>query len=171
MVLTEAALKFCYGGNMADKKSNVAAKVRQAIEPSVVGMGYSIWNISFGKEVTDYTLEIEIDKQGTVDIDDCIKVNDVIEPIIDELDPIEMQYNLVVSSAGLDRTLSCDEHFNYAINGGYTVTAKLYTATEGSKEHSGILQKYDADTITVNNGEKQIKIDRKAVSKLTAWCG
>lgn len=156
---------------MADKKSNVAARVRQAVEPSIISLGYSVWSVSFGKEVSDYTLEIEIDKDGMVDIDDCIKVNDVIEPIIDELDPIETQYNLVVSSAGLDRTLSCDAHLDYAIKGGYTVTAKLYTAVEGAKEHSGIPTCYDSDTITLDNGEKQIKIDRKAVSKLTAWCG
>ncbi len=156
---------------MADKKSNVASRVRQAVEPSIISLGYSVWDVSFGKEVSDYTLEIEIDKDGMIDIDDCIRVNDVIEPIIDELDPIETQYNLVVSSAGLDRTLTCDRHYDYAIKGGYTVTAKLYTAVEGSKEHSGILAGYDSDTITVDNGEKQIKIDRKTVSKLTAWCG
>lgn len=156
---------------MADKKSGVAAKVRQLIEPTVVSMGYSIWNVSFGKEVADYNLEIEIDKPEGIDIDDCAKVTDAIEPMIDELDPVETQYNLIVSSAGLDRVLSTDMHYDYAISGGYPVTAKLYTAVEGSKEHIGRLTSYDSDSIYIQSEEKEIKIDRKAVSKLTAWCG
>lgn len=156
---------------MADKKLGVAARVRQLVEQTIIDLGYSVWNVSFGKEVADYTLEIEIDRDGGIDIDDCIKVNDVIEPMIDELDPIETQYNLVVSSAGLDRTLSCDAHYDYAIGGAYPVTAKLYTAVEGSKEHVGTLTGYDDEAVYIKKETETIKIDRKAVSRLTAWCG
>lgn len=154
---------------MAEKKG-IAARVRQAVEPIICSMGYSVWNVSYYKEAADYNLEIELDKDGGIDIDDCSKVTEAINPVIDALDPVEGAYYLVVSGAGLDRTLSCDEHLDFVIQHGYCVTAKLFTAFEGKKEFSGLLAGFDQDTITVTENEKEIKIDRKLISRLTAWC-
>ncbi len=154
---------------MAEKKG-VAARVRDAVEPIINSLGYSVWNVSYYKEAADYNLEIELDKDGGIDIDDCSRVTETINPIIDAMDPVEGAYYLVVSGAGLDRTLSCDEHLTYAMSHGYRVKAKLFTALDGKKEYSGLLSRFDQDTITITENENEIKIDRRLISRLTGWC-
>ncbi len=156
---------------MADKKGNVASRARELTEPIIQSLGYRVWNVTFGKEVTEYNLEIEIDKDGGIDIDDCQTVTDAINPVIDELNPLETSYNLIVSSAGLDRELTADTHYDFAIAGTYPVTAKLFKALDGSKEYVGTLSHYDGEAIFIICNEKEIKIDRKLISRLTAWCG
>ena len=65
-------------------KKSVRETVREAIEPTVTGMGYDIWDIQYSKVGADYTLEITIDKAGGITIDDCETVHRAIDPIIDE---------------------------------------------------------------------------------------
>ena len=43
-------------------------------------------------------LRVVIDKEGIIDVDDCVKVSKLINPILDEEDPIEENYILDVCS-------------------------------------------------------------------------
>ena len=53
-------------------KRSVSETVRAAIEPTVTELGYSIWDITFGKVGADYHLEITIDKESGIDINDFL---------------------------------------------------------------------------------------------------
>ena len=83
---------------MAEKKKapsksgnlkNVASKVRALVEEPIINAGYSLWDVSYYKEGPEMILEISIDKQGGISINDCSEVTRLIDPMIDELDPIE----------------------------------------------------------------------------------
>ena len=43
-------------------------------------------------------LRVVIDKEGTLDVEDCVTVSKLINPILDENDPIEENYILDVCS-------------------------------------------------------------------------
>ncbi len=147
---------------------NIAEKVRAAVEEVIVNAGYSLWDVSYYKEGPEMILEISIDKQGGISINDCSAVTRLIEPIIDELDPIEESYCLQVSSAGTVRPLDKDEHIRFACDNKLNAVIGLYVAVDGSKEYSGIIEEYDGEKLTLVNGEEKHTFDKKQISKINA---
>ncbi|NLL44797.1 MAG: hypothetical protein GX247_03920 [Mollicutes bacterium] len=75
-------------------------KIRNLIENVVVANGYRIDEIKYEKEDNIYFLRVIIDKDGIIDVDDCVKVSNLINPILDEEDPIAESYILDVCSKG-----------------------------------------------------------------------
>lgn len=111
-----------------------------------------LWNTEFVKEGKDWFLRIYIDKpegseQKYVDINECELVSRYMSDKLDELDPIEQNYILEVSSPGLDRELFKDEHYKrYA---GSVVEVKLYKPFEGAKNYEGVLLGLENDILSI----------------------
>lgn len=74
--------------------------VRDLIEATMNEKGYKIHDIEYVKEGPNYFLRVIIDKDGVVDIDDCVLVSNLINPILDKEDPIKENYILDVCSKG-----------------------------------------------------------------------
>ncbi len=146
-------------------KKSIKETVREAIEPTVTELGYMIWDVTYSKIGADYHLEITIDKEGGIGIDDCEKVHRAIDPILDEVDPIEDFYYLEVSSTGVERELRTDEHINLSL--GEKVEAKLFAHKDGRKSVVGILKAFDGDVVTITEGERDTELKRSEISKLT----
>ena len=151
-------------GGEPEMKRTIREIVREAIEPTVTELGYSIWDITFGKVGADYHLEITIDSEKGIDIDDCEKVHRAIDPILDECDPIEGFYYLDVSSPGLERELRTEEHIKGSL--GAKVEAKLFAAYEGRKSVVGVLKGLEGDVVTISEGELDVSIPLDKISKL-----
>ena len=73
-------------------------KIRKLLEEAVLEAGFKIDEITYQKEEGNNVLRIVIDKDGIVNLDDCIDANKVINPILDEADPINESYILDVCS-------------------------------------------------------------------------
>lgn len=153
---------------MADKKSGVAPKVRAAIEETIIDAGYKLWDVSYYKEGAEMILEVMIDRDGGISINDCSAVTRLIEPIIDELDPIEVSYCLQVSSAGTVRNLTKDEHIEFALSMGIEVEIGTFTAVNGSKTHRGVITSYDGSKLVLSADGRDIEFDKKQISKINA---
>lgn len=73
-------------------------KIRKLLEDEVKRAGFVIDEITFQKEEGNNVLRIVIDKDGIVNLNDCIVANKVINPILDDNDPISESYILDVCS-------------------------------------------------------------------------
>ena len=159
---------------MAEKKKapsnlkNVASKVRALVEEPIINACYSLWDVSYYKEGPEMILEISIDKQGGISINDCSEITRLIEPMIDELDPIEESYCLQVSSAGTVRPLDRDEHIKFAMDNKLDVTLGLYVAVDGSKEYVGVIESFDGESIVLNSEGTARTFNKKQISKINA---
>ena len=91
-----------------------------------------------------------IDKEDGIDIDDCEAMTRPLNDKLDELDPIKEGYIFEVGSAGLERELVREEHFEACM--GMEVRAHLFMAVNGSKDVIGTLAAYD------NTGEEEKSI-------------
>ncbi|MBE6704083.1 MAG: ribosome maturation factor RimP [Ruminococcaceae bacterium] len=155
--------------NSAKKAKNIAELVAGLIREAVEECGCTLWDVELVKEGSDLSLVISIDKEGGVSLEDCEMVNDAIDPIIEEADPIDEGYYLEVSSAGLERELSKPEHIRAYI--GSEVSIKLYAPMDGRKNFEGTLAAYDEEnkTVTVKEGENEtvIELSKIAVMKNT----
>ena len=73
-------------------------KVRKLIENEVNKMGIIIDSIVYEKEGSNYFLRIVIDRDEAIDIDTCVEVTNIINPLLDKADFINESYILDVST-------------------------------------------------------------------------
>ncbi|CDE95423.1 MAG: hypothetical protein SO067_00905 [Bacilli bacterium] len=73
-------------------------KVRNLIEEEVNKLGVRIDNIEYLKENGNYFLRITIDKDDIVDLDTCVEVTNIINPILDESNIIDDSYILDITT-------------------------------------------------------------------------
>lgn len=76
----------------------IEKKVRELIEEEVAKMGIRIDSVVYEKEGSNYFLRIVIDRDKIIDIDTCVEVTKIINPLLDDLDVIEDSYILDISS-------------------------------------------------------------------------
>lgn len=129
------------------KRDTYEAKFEQILLPITEQYGVSIYDVEYVKEGSDWYLRAYIDKEGGVTIEDCEKVSRAVSDVMDQDDFIEDAYILEVSSPGLGRTLKKDKHLEKSI--GEEVEIKTYKPIEKQKEFSGILDSFDAESITI----------------------
>lgn len=150
------------------KKKNIAETVRELVKDAVEECGCELWDVEYVKEVTGWNLIIYIDREDGISLTDCEMVNDAVEPIIDEADPIEGSYTLEISSPGLERELKNHSHVEAFV--GAEVEVRLYTAFNGSKVFVAVIDSHNEqeDTVTfaLENGEKAT-FEFKALAKLS----
>lgn len=76
----------------------IEEKVRSVIEKPINDIGISVKEIKYEKENGTMYLRIFIDKEPYINIDDCVKVTDIVNPILDKYDFIDESYILDISS-------------------------------------------------------------------------
>ncbi len=146
---------------------SVVSVVTDLAKPVIEELGLKLWDVEFKKEGSEYFLRIYIDRDEGVWINDCEEVSRRLDPLLDELDPIEQSYNFEVSSAGLVRELKKDEHILKFV--GHEVSVSLFKPDE----NIGKMKKFNADIKGVNGGYvefiingKEFSVDRKNISKI-----
>ena len=76
----------------------IEEKVLKVIEKPINDIGITIKEIKYEKENGTMYLRIFIDKEPFINIDDCVQVTDIVNPILDEYDFIDESYILDISS-------------------------------------------------------------------------
>ncbi len=146
-------------------KKSIKETVRETVEPTITALGYDIWDITYSKVGADYHLEITIDTEAGINIEDCEKVHRAIDPILDEVDPIEGFYYLDVSSPGVERDLRTEEHIRRSV--GQKVRAKLFAQKDGKRQIVGILSAFEDGNLTITEGENAYSLTQSEISKIT----
>lgn len=144
--------------------TSLEKKVREAVEPVINGINYEVYDVIYEKVDGENCLQIFIDKKdGYIDINDCEKVNNAISDLLDEKDFIKNEYNLEVSSPGLERRIRDDNQLKKAI--GEKIKVNLYKKQEGieQKEIIGVLESFDENNITLKVEDS--KSERKSSTK------
>ena len=77
---------------------NIADKVKELLKETVEKEGYILDNVEYVKEDNNYFLRLVIDKNGIIDIEDCVTVTHLVDPILDTVDYIKDSYILDVCS-------------------------------------------------------------------------
>lgn len=148
-------------------KLQIKELVRELSEEFLKENDLELYNVEFQKEGKDWFLRIFIDKvQGEeyVGSDDCEKVSRFLSGELDNLDPIEQNYYLEVSSPGMDRQLLEQKHFDRFA--GKLVEVKLYKGLDGKKLYQGILKGLiDGNVVIINEDEEELSFPLEQVAK------
>ena len=142
--------------------AKVTDTVAALATPVVEAAGCSLWDVEYVKEAGQWFLRLYIDKEGGISIDDCEAVSRPMSDLLDEADPIEGSYVFEVSSAGADRVLKTDAHFEQFM--GAEVEVKLYRPRDGRKEFVGLLQSYTDGDVTVEINGRNTEFTKKEIA-------
>ena len=145
--------------------ASIEEKVTNLVEPIVENLGYELYDVEYAKEGKNYFLRIFIDNEKGIDLNDCEKVNDAVNEILDKENYIKEQYFLEISSPGIERVLRKDKHLEK--NLGEEVFVKLFKKDEnGTKEYLGKLKEFNQNEIHLEVEKQEIKIERKNISQI-----
>lgn len=141
-------------------KQNTVQRVEEIVKPYADELGLEIWDIAFEKEGTDWYLRVFIDKEGGICIDDCVDLTHAITKPLDEADPISQSYMLEVSSPGVERKLTRDEHFEKFV--GSAVMLRSIRPIDGTRDFNGIMTSYEDKKITLKLiDDTEVTFDKK----------
>ena len=76
----------------------IEKRVREIVSDEVSKLGVTIDSVVYEKEGSNYFLRITIDRDIPIDIDTCVLVTKIINPLLDEADIIKDSYILDISS-------------------------------------------------------------------------
>lgn len=144
--------------------AKIEEKVEQLVKDPIEKLGYSLYDVEYVKEGPEYYLRIYIDKESGIDLNDCEKVSNEINEILDKADYIKEQYYLEVSSPGIERKLRKDKHLEQNIS--KNVEIKLFKKdNNGKKEYTGKLKAFNQEEIMIET-DKEITIERKNIAQI-----
>ena len=132
-------------------------------EPEITAMGFELLGIELIKNGHISVLRVYIDKFEGVNINDCVLVSQQLTGLMDVKDPIKGQYNLEVSSPGIDRPLFTNAQLKKHI--GHIVMIKLREKHMGKRKVTGVLEAVDELEITIKCNENNEKIPSELIDK------
>lgn len=148
--------------------ASIEERVEKLIQEPIKNLGYEIYDVQYVKEGKEYYLRIFIDKQdGLIDLNDCEKVSNEINDMLDESNLIKDQYYLEVSSTGIERIIRKDEHLKKNIDD--VISIKLFKPIDGKKEFIGKLIEFNENEIKINIDNKELIINRKDISLMKKY--
>ncbi len=145
------------------KRETYEARTEAYLLPLLAQHGFTLWDVEYVKEGSNWYLRAYIDKEGGITVDDCELISRPLSDWLDAEDFIDDSYILEVSSPGLGRPLKKDKDFARSI--GAEVEIRLYKAVDKQKEFSGTLTAYDKNTVTVTLADgREETFERAAIA-------
>lgn len=134
------------------KFGSTEARIYEMVRPIAEEYGLIVWDVRFEKEGAMWYLRVFLDHmERPVNITDCENVTRPLNKLLDETDPIPQTYTLEVGSAGLERELLRETHFD-ACEGSKVRVRMIRPLEDGAKELVGTLSGIDKENITVTVG-------------------
>ena len=124
-------------------------RIEKEIDKIVASEGMELVHIEYKKQGRGYLLRVDIDKEGGVTLDDCQLVSQQISTFLDVEDPIPGEYELQVSSPGLDRKFYRPSDYQKFV--GRLVRVKTSRSIRGLHVIVGRLKEFDGRKVVVTD--------------------
>ncbi len=147
-------------------KAAIDRRITEIITPVIEDMGFEVVRVRLmsGKETV---LQIMAQKpDGTIEVDECGEISTAVSAVLDVEDPILDQYNLEVSSPGIDRPLTRLKDFDQWE--GFEAKVETEELIDGRRRFKGPLAGTDGDEvlITIDEGTIGLKFEWLSDAKL-----
>ncbi len=134
------------------KFGSTESRIYGMVKPIADELGLIVWDVRFEKEGALWYLRVLLDHMDrAVTIADCEAVTRPLNKLLDDSDPIPQSYTLEVGSAGLERELIRETHFD-ACEGSRVRARMIRPLEDGTKELLGTLVSCDRENLTVQPG-------------------
>lgn len=124
--------------------------------------GYALYDLEFIKKSNILSVLIERTDGENINIDDCVKVSEILNQYLDSHEFYDEAYTLDVSSPGIMRPLKTKNHYQQQI--GNEIEINLYQKDPklNTKKVKGILEEVDEEEIVIDGNHFSFKQITKA---------
>lgn len=133
------------------------------LTPTVTSMGYELWGVEYLSQGKYSVLRIYIDKDAGVTLDELGDVSRQVNAVLDVEEPIHGEYQLEVSSPGIDRRLFFPEQYARYVNSQLQV--KLHDAIDNRRNFKGELVKATDEHIVLLCDEQEFELELTNIEK------
>jgi ribosome maturation factor RimP len=130
--------------------------LHELIEPAVQAVDLELLGLEMIGQGKHSVLRIFIDSPEGITVDNCADASRQISALLDVEDPITGEYNLEVSSPGLERPLFKAEHFTQAE--GLEARVAMQTPVNGQRKFRGVIKSVQDDRILLQIEDEQVKL-------------
>lgn len=123
------------------------------IIPAIEAVGFELYGLEYLPQGKYSLLRVYIEKPDGVNLDDCELASRQISAILDVENPISGEYNLEVSSPGIERPLFTVKHYQRAI--GKPVKVNMLTPINGQRNFVGVIKSVDDEQIVLTVAEQE----------------
>ena len=132
-------------------------------ESEIATMGCELLGIELTQNGNGRILRVYIEKKGGIDVDDCVAVSHQLTGVLEVEDPISGQYNLEVSSPGLDRPLFTLEHYKQFV--GEIIKIKLFEKYNGRKNFIGVLNTVHDEEVVIGCEDERYSVPLRLIER------
>ncbi|WP_269519652.1 ribosome maturation factor RimP [Alteromonas sp. BMJM2] len=125
-------------------------KLTEMLNPGVEALGFELVGVEFVRAGKHYILRVFIDHENGISVDNCADVSHQVSAILDVEDPISTEYNLEVSSPGMDRPLFNEKHYKASV--GEVVQVRLSMPMDDRRNFKG-------EVLSCEDGMISIEVD------------
>ena len=127
---------------VTEKQHGLLELLRTRLNPAIEDLGYELYDLEDLQSQGRRIIRVSIDHEQGIQLEDCVRIDQKLQKLLDENDPIEGAYTLEVSSPGIFRILKNPEHYRRfsgerikirlkkKINGMRQAIGKLCSSTE-----------------------------------------
>lgn len=128
--------------------------LNELLAPAVEAAGCELWGIEYLPQGKHALLRVYIDSPEGITLEDCEAVSFQVSGMLDVHDPIKTEYNLEVSSPGLDRMLFTLPHYERYI--GHDAKISLEQTVNNKRRIVGKISSVVDDVITITTPENEV---------------
>ncbi len=140
-----------------------SGKLTSLLQPLVEDLGYEFVGIDHSSNPKNPVLVIYIDAPEGIAIEDCARVSREIAALLDVEDPIPGQYQLEVSSPGLDRPLFTLVQFQKF--SGEIVKVSLFAPQDGRRKFKGKILGTEENQVIMEQDGVKVTLDLGNIAK------
>ncbi|MAR78738.1 MAG: ribosome maturation factor RimP [Rhodospirillaceae bacterium] len=143
------------------------------IKPEVESNNFRLVRVNMFGNGKATTLQIMIEHKdaylslipgdGGINANDCANVSHTISPVLEKIDFLQNNYNLEVSSPGIDRPLTSNKDFDRFM--GFEIKVEFFKKYLEKKQVRGKLIFTNESKIKIDNSKEVLEIDRKNIRK------
>lgn len=135
----------------------------QMFLPIVESMGYELVGVEFSSSDHHGHMRVYIDKEGGINLEDCTEVSHQLSAILDVEDPVQVAFDLEVSSPGLNRPLFKITDYEKFV--GEKVKVKLAIPQNNRRNFKGLITAVEGDVIELDIDNEQFKLSFNSIAK------
>ena len=149
---------------MGERLRAIEERVHGIISSSIEVLGYELWGVEYNSKGKGGTLRVFIDSIAGVSLDDCVIVSRQVSAILDVENPIIEEYELEVSSPGVDRRLFNEKQ--YAAFIGEVLHLVLNASFKGKRKYVGLLSEVLDREIVLQIEDREYRIPFDLLQKV-----
>jgi ribosome maturation factor RimP len=133
------------------------------LEPAIEAAGYRLVRLRLLGGNTK-TLQIMAERpDGTMNVEDCAVLSHALLDFIEREDPLEGDYELEVSSPGIDRPLT--RLMDFARYAGHEAKLELVAPLDGRKRFRGTLLGLDGNDVMIETQGARVRFPFRAIAE------